>query len=143
LATLRNLWTAFTGLPTAARAIIAVVVAFAGLIVLVLSVFLSPLFAVRPGRPSSWRWGPSAATLSPSTERRERHLRKPKAGVLAAALLAAALFFSSACGGQGPGPPEATTAAPSEEDLGQLVGLTAHGGLGRLVLFPHGDYHER
>ena len=29
------------------------------------------------------------------------------------------------------------------EDLGQLVGLATHGRLGRLVLFPHGDDHER
>lgn len=44
--TVRNLWAAFTGLPTAAQAIIAVVAVFAGLIALAVAVFLSPLFAV-------------------------------------------------------------------------------------------------
>jgi ABC-type siderophore export system fused ATPase/permease subunit len=44
--TVRNLWAAFTRLPTAARAIIAIVAVFAGLIALVLSVFLSPFCAV-------------------------------------------------------------------------------------------------
>jgi hypothetical protein len=46
LTTLRSLWSSFAGMPAAAQAIIAVVAAFASLVGLAVSIFLSPLFAV-------------------------------------------------------------------------------------------------